>query len=143
MLTEKLGELKETVDLRTNKGFEPARQVVLTDRGKNTMDNIRAIVAEMQAAENTLLKQRDEEAHLSSEHAIATIEIGILLAALMVVAAAIILTRHISLPLREVTALAENISVGDLSTAPPSTIRRDEIGVLLNAFAAMASSLNE
>jgi len=107
------------------------------------MDNIRAIVAEMQAAENTLLKQRDEEAHLSSEHAIATIEIGILLAALMVVAAAIILTRHISLPLREVTALAENISVGDLSTAPPSTIRRDEIGVLLNAFAAMASSLKE
>jgi len=143
LIDAKLAELQETIDLRTNKGFEPARQIVLTDRGKNTMDQIRVLVVAMQNTELGYLKQRDAEARLSSQRAIATIELGIVFASLLVLIAGIFLTRHISRPLQKVTEIARQISVGDLSTDLAATTRRDEIGVLLGAFSVMASSLQE
>jgi len=143
LIDAKLAELKETIDLRTTKGLEPARQVVLTDRGKKAMDDIRTIIAEMQNTELTLLKQREDEAHASAKKTIETIEIGILLASALVLVAGIFLSRHISRPLQKVTEIAGKISVGDLSTEIATSPRRDEIGVLLGAFAIMAVSLRE
>jgi len=143
LIDAKLAELQETIDLRTTKGLEPARQIVLSDRGKNAMDEIRALIAQMRGTEFALLKQRDDEARLSSQRAIATIVVGILLASLLVLIAGIFLTRHISLPLQNVTEIARKISVGDLSSNLASTARRDEIGVLFDAFAVMANSLRE
>jgi methyl-accepting chemotaxis protein len=63
----KFDELKETIDLRTAKGFEAARQVVLTDKGKQVMDNIRKQIDEIDGAERTLLKQRAENAQASAD----------------------------------------------------------------------------
>jgi signal transduction histidine kinase/CheY-like chemotaxis protein/CHASE3 domain sensor protein len=54
----KLKELAETIALRRNRGFDAARDVVVTDRGKNAMDTIRQIVAAMQRDERSLLSQR-------------------------------------------------------------------------------------
>ena len=65
-VAEKMSELKETIDLRRNKGFEAARQVVLTDNGKKAMDQIRAIVGDMENQEKELLKARNEEAAIDS-----------------------------------------------------------------------------
>ena len=57
----KLNELDETIALRKTVGFDAAREVVLTDRGKNTMDELRAVVAEMTQHEQHLLQERSEE----------------------------------------------------------------------------------
>ena len=46
--SEKLSELKETVALRQNEGFQAALAVVETNRGKHTMDDIRKIGLELQ-----------------------------------------------------------------------------------------------
>jgi len=143
LIDAKLAELKETIDLRTDKGFEPARQVVLTDRGKNTMDEIRTLVSAMQSTELTYLKQREAEARISSEKAIATIVVGISLAALMVLFAGIFLSRHIARPLQKITEVAGKISRGDLSSNLAATERRDEIGMLQAAFTAMTVSLRK
>ncbi len=43
LISEKLAELKETVGLRQNEGFQAALSVVETNRGKHTMDDIRKI----------------------------------------------------------------------------------------------------
>jgi PAS domain S-box-containing protein len=43
LISQKLGELKETVDLRRNEGFKAALDLVETNRGKRTMDDIRKI----------------------------------------------------------------------------------------------------
>jgi PAS domain S-box-containing protein len=48
LISEKLGELKETVDLRRNEGFKAALDVVETNRGQRTMDDIRKIGEELQ-----------------------------------------------------------------------------------------------
>src|SRR5258708_1970015 len=44
LANSKFAELQETIDLRRTKGFAPAEQMVLTDKGKNAMDSIRKLV---------------------------------------------------------------------------------------------------
>ncbi|HEY9775218.1 MAG TPA: CHASE3 domain-containing protein [Planktothrix sp.] len=58
---EKLSELAQTIDLRRTSGFEAARKVVLTNRGKAAMDGIRRLVAEMIATEKELLQGREAD----------------------------------------------------------------------------------
>ncbi|WP_035056148.1 methyl-accepting chemotaxis protein [Andreprevotia chitinilytica] len=137
----KLVELKETIDLRRNKGFEVARSVVLSDRGKKAMDDIRVLTSEMGNAESALLKIREEEAKASTQTAFITIVVGFLIAAALVIAAAIFLGQHIGGPLKEVTAAAEQISSGDLSLDLTQTARTDEIGTLTRTFAQMQEAL--
>ncbi|WP_020473594.1 response regulator [Zavarzinella formosa] len=57
----KLRELEETITLRRATGFEAAKAVVVSDRGKNAMDEIRTQVMAMQQEEKTLLARRLDE----------------------------------------------------------------------------------
>ena len=57
-LDSKLSELAETIDLRRNKGFEVARAVVVSDRGKNEMDEVRSILSDMRDSEHDLRQKR-------------------------------------------------------------------------------------
>jgi PAS domain S-box-containing protein len=61
LITFKLAELKETITLRQSQGYEAALRVVKTDRGKQAMEEIRAIVKVMEDEELQLLKQRSDE----------------------------------------------------------------------------------
>lgn len=54
----KLAELKQTIDLRREMGFDAARQVVISNLGKKTMDDIRSLLARMEATEQDLLAER-------------------------------------------------------------------------------------
>ncbi|MDY3556395.1 response regulator [Gemmata sp. JC717] len=54
----KIRELEETIVLRRTKGFEAARAVVETDRGKNAMDSVRAQVEAMEQTEREVRKSR-------------------------------------------------------------------------------------
>jgi signal transduction histidine kinase len=57
LVTEKVAELDQTIDLRRDKGFEAAQQVVLTDHGKQVMDKIRTIIQELEQEE---AKEREQ-----------------------------------------------------------------------------------
>jgi PAS domain S-box-containing protein len=48
LISEKLSELKDTVDLRQSQGFKAALAVIQTNRGKHTMDDIRMIGIDLQ-----------------------------------------------------------------------------------------------
>lgn len=56
----KLNELKETVRLRRERGFGAAGDVVLTDRGREAMSQITAVLDEMLFEEDQLLKLRTD-----------------------------------------------------------------------------------
>lgn len=56
---------------------------------------------------------------------------------------AIMLARHISKPLAEVTKVAQAVAEGDLNIEMPVIKNRDEIGVLAGAVAEMVHSLRE
>jgi methyl-accepting chemotaxis protein len=62
LVDAKLAELKQTIDLRTGQGLDAALQVVLSDRGKKAMDDLRQVLAAVDAEERDLLVQRDQQA---------------------------------------------------------------------------------
>jgi PAS domain S-box-containing protein len=61
---EKLAEMKETIELRRTKGLQAAQDLVVTGRGKQIMDSLRALLARSEDEESRLLKQ-----HYSAQEA--------------------------------------------------------------------------
>ncbi|MBI9067836.1 MAG: CHASE3 domain-containing protein [Salinivirgaceae bacterium] len=47
LINKKLEELDQTINLRKNKGFQTAQEVVITNHGKIVMDQIRGVLNEM------------------------------------------------------------------------------------------------
>jgi PAS domain S-box-containing protein len=62
LIAAKLAELRETIDLKRAGGAAAALQALSSDRGKQTMDQIRDAIAAMQAAEASLLEARSQRA---------------------------------------------------------------------------------
>ena len=143
LLAEKLSELKETIDLRKSKGFEAARQLVLTDKGKKVMDELRKVVRDMEGQEQELLKRRDEAARSGAQNTVITIFAGILVAIGLVVSAGWFLTRHIAGPLQNIAKRATQIAAGEIVVQAVGRPRSDEIGFLEEKFNQMAASLQE
>lgn len=79
LIAAKSAELKETIELRANKGFEAALQVVLSDRGKSVMDKIRYTIREMENEETRLLNKRTAIAQTSTRNTIVIVSTGIIL----------------------------------------------------------------
>jgi methyl-accepting chemotaxis protein len=75
----KLKELGTTIAVRRSEGFEAARAVVLDDKGKDTMDRIRAGVAEMRAREASLLVARDSSLRRTENRVVVIVAISVLL----------------------------------------------------------------
>jgi PAS domain S-box-containing protein len=52
-VNEKMAELRQTIELRKQQGAVPAMEVVLSDRGKDTMDRIRALCSQLGRQQQT------------------------------------------------------------------------------------------
>lgn len=141
LIANKLAELKETIDLRQNQSFEASQKVVLTDRGKQLMGEIRKVILAMENEENVLLKQRSQSAQAAAKKTLASIVYSIPIFSLILALIGFILTRHISVPLKRVSESAEKLADGDLSVSLPHSDRQDEIGVLTRTFNQMIVNL--
>lgn len=129
LVAAKFAELKETIELRKNKGFDAALEVVLTDRGKATMDDIRRMIGEMQNEENRLLTQRTEESKSSAQWSIATILVGGITAFVLVGVSGTLIQRSIAVPLIRFVDFVDRIGKGDL-TGQAKITSNDEVGKL-------------
>ena len=75
-IAEKFNYLNQTIALRRQKGFAAAQQIVLSERGKQEMDEIRVLVAQMKGEERQLLQQRSQDAKTSTQQLIVTFSIA-------------------------------------------------------------------
>lgn len=66
LVAQKLSELQETINLREQKGFQVAQAVVLTNKGKQIMDQIRVVVGQIATREQDTLVRVDLAARESS-----------------------------------------------------------------------------
>ena len=66
-IEDKMGELKETIELRRRQGLEAALKVVNSGRGKAFMDQIRRDIQEFDDQENILLERRRQSAESSAQ----------------------------------------------------------------------------
>jgi len=96
LVGEKLAELQQTIDLRKNNGLAAANRVVLEGSGKQAMDQIRAIIAEMANEEEDLLKLRTQKANESVASSVRTILTGTLLSISLLVLCFGLLQRELS-----------------------------------------------
>ncbi len=69
LVSAKLAELDQTIAVRRQVGFDAASRIVLTDRGKRNMDELRAVLDEMKSREAALLDQRLAESRKSAQTA--------------------------------------------------------------------------
>jgi len=141
LLTERMAVMKDVIELRQSQGLEASQKAVLTDEGKQLMDNIQKVIQAMKNEENALLKQRSEKAKAAARQTIASIIYSIPLFSLILALIGFVLTRHISAPLKQVSDLAEKMADGDLLVSLPDSDRQDEIGVLTRTFNQMIVNL--
>jgi len=141
LVKSRLDFSRETVDAIRTKGPEAGVQLIKTGGGRVLTNEIRKIIDQMESEEQDLLKQRTEAAQADAENAKRTIVLGTLAALVLAALAGFILTRNISRPLQELTAVAERITVGDLSVNVQTDTRSDEVGVLARTFDRMTQSL--
>ncbi len=109
-------------------------------KGKRGMDAMRALIAEIIAAEETLLAQRAKDAAALQSQTGSILLFGGLFAVIIAAIIALWQARNIVLPLRSAVALAKQVAEGDLTLEVRST-SGDEIGELLASLAQMNTSL--
>ncbi|MEH1820468.1 MAG: response regulator [Nostoc sp.] len=141
LLTERMAVMKNVIELRQTQGLEASQKAILTDQGKQLMDNIQKVIQAMKNEENALLKQRTQKAQAAGQQTLASIVYSIPLFSLLLALIGFALTRHISAPLKQVSDLAEKMADGDLSVSLPDSDRLDEVGVLTRTFNQMIVNL--
>jgi len=92
----KLAELAQTIDLRRTVGFDAALKIVTTNEGKMRMDQIRAIVAEVDQQESALLKQRETAVRESAQLTLAVILSGGIAGVIIVTGIGWLITRSLT-----------------------------------------------
>ena len=80
LVKRRLALLQEMIDLRESRGPETAWQSVQTNKGKQVMDEIQALIEEMENEERESLKKRNEEVKASARATIYIIVFGSVLA---------------------------------------------------------------
>jgi PAS domain S-box-containing protein len=97
----------ESIRLRRDVGFGAAQQFLLLGTGKQEMDEIRPVVAEMEAAEQKLLQRRIVEAKAETTKTIITFSAGLALSLALLLAIFYLLKHQIA-----ERRLAEQILIG-------------------------------
>ena len=106
-LANRLKILEERLVLRKEKGFEAAREAILTGRGKAEMDELRKQVDEMAAVEQQWLKARSDRSERTYQVALLTTVIADVFALVMVLAFIFLLRRHLLARDRAAAAIHE------------------------------------
>jgi len=141
LVKSRLDLARETVDTIRTKGQESGVQLVKTGKGRTLTNEIRKVIDQMESDERDLLKKRAEAAQADARNAKWTIVLGTLIALVLAALVGFMITRDIARPLRELTAVAERVTAGDLSVNVPADSRSDEVGVLMRTFGRMTQSL--
>jgi methyl-accepting chemotaxis protein len=84
LIDTRLAELKENIDRRRTQGLDAAVKVVVSNVGRRTMDQARAVIGEADQEERDLLAKRSEEAKASANQTILIIVLGGLIGTLAV-----------------------------------------------------------
>ncbi len=139
LIGAKFAELQETIDLRKNLGFAAALQVVLTDKGKTIMDDLRGVITAMEGEEQRLLTERSREGEASARRTLVVIIAGTLLALTLMSVCSVAIARSITKPVAQIAMVANRIAQGDIHQTIPDRNTRDEITDLARAFNTMTA----
>jgi len=134
-------ELRRQVSAGTQR-FDALIERVSSGGAKVKMDAMRRILSEIQNEERALLEQRTASMNAAKSESLMILLVGGLIAAVLAISVAFLLSHSIAGRLRQVVEVARNVAQGRLDS-DIERAGRDEIGVLLDAFATMQERLRE
>jgi len=137
LIKNRLAAAAQSLELRRGQGLDAAMQSIKGGVGIALSADIAELVTEMQDEETRLLALRDAATNAQVRTTQFVILGGTLIAVILATLAGFFITRNIAAPLQHLTALAERISVGDLTASPLDAGRTDEVGALARAFERM------
>jgi methyl-accepting chemotaxis protein len=142
VVANKLSELAETVTLRRQGKEHAALEIVLTDRGKNSMDDIRRVIGEMDQEETGLLQERALRAKATGEFSSRAMIVGGLVVLLLVSIVGVLIQRSITGPLSTFMQFVGRVGEGDL-TQQAQISSGDELGELGKCLDQMVVGLKD
>ena len=150
LIAEKLAELSRVIELRRNVSLEEAVKLVRSGEGKRMMDDLRAVMGEMEHEEREQLDVRTKEAESSAAGAKDTIIFGTLFCLAAVAATAFLITRslggQIGSAVRHVqssTAELESAANQQASGAKESSSAMNEIHATMSELQATSRQIAE
>ncbi|WP_017298529.1 response regulator [Nodosilinea nodulosa] len=141
LIQARLAKLAEGIQRRDAGGFAAAQAFVMTNEGKQLMDQLRDRIATMKMEEEALLQERSDQAQLSAQQTLNTIAYGIPASFILLSLVGWWLSRNISRPLRDLSETAEKLADGNLAIALPDSNAQDEAGILTRTFNQMVTNL--
>lgn len=96
LITTKLAELKRTIELRRDTGFDAALKEVTTNEGKTAMDQIRAIIEDFDQQESDHIKTLVSDGKAGAQLTLAVLIWGSLLGVIVVAAIGWVITRSLT-----------------------------------------------
>jgi signal transduction histidine kinase/DNA-binding response OmpR family regulator len=139
LIEKKLAELRETIALRKGVGFEAALEVVLTNRGKTIMDDIRVVIGAMQEEERRLLSERSVAAKANVRNTQVAILLSTVGAFVLLLVISVAIARSITGRVSEIAVVANRIAQGDTDQTLSLSSTQDEITDLAQAFNTMTA----
>lgn len=107
LIASRIGISQTQIDLRDTGGRAAAEQAVSGGEGKRVMDEIRRVIAEMEAAENQLLQRRAEELRASNARTLAFFMVLVALMAGLLIATMVLVRRDAAAQQRELELTEE------------------------------------
>lgn len=144
LIIDKINELERTIILRRNSidGFNEALQVVVSDEGKDIMDNIRLSISEIISEEDSLLIERESMYNSVASSSTRNILLTLLLSTSILLSSGIYFINNIKKSINEHLVTLDKVMNGDFS-AKVSNITNDELGFVGKSINKMTDKLSE
>jgi signal transduction histidine kinase len=140
LVDEKFKELTETIRLFVHNDESAALEIVLSDQGKDIMDNIRKELSFMTEEEERLLTIRTNKAIKSANNTKRTIFFGTIFSIFIIFVVGFVMSKSITNPINVLIKSIELLKKGKYPTGG-AVFNNDEIGLLAQSFDEMANSL--
>jgi methyl-accepting chemotaxis protein len=143
LIDDKLAELKETIELHDAGTPDEALAVVKTNRGKDTMDDIREVVREMIDEENRLLENRESTANWWTALAHAFTILGTIVAVVAVIIIAIRIRRSITQSIEQCAAATSQVAAASNEIASGSQQQLTSLNETVTSLNQISSTAEE
>jgi methyl-accepting chemotaxis protein len=141
LVAARLAELRRPIDARRSGGIEAAQRVIKEGSGKKAMDDLRAVMQELDRAERDLLKARADDVEKAAATARSTIVGGTLLALFLVTAVGFFLTRTLGAQIGDAVRNVESSSTELQSAATQQVTGARESATAMNEITTTISEL--